>query len=170
MQCPKPRPLLQCHSPQVFLPQRLLEGSIPAACAFSMAFHFFIATSLMFFTIFFWTTLEIIIAGLWNKSVCVMKFLSLKHLLFSQGICLSGIHVSLVLVVSTSHDYIFMRKLRAEWKTHSWRFSATRNCLKLQSTLQSWWFSSLLKCTFDCTCSQNHRSHFMFIFHGLLTK
>lgn len=48
-----------------------------------------------------------------------MKFLSLKHSLVSQGVCLSGIHVSFVLVVSTSHDYIFMKKLKAEWKTHS---------------------------------------------------
>lgn len=101
-----------------------------------MVFHCFIATSLMFFHYFFWTTLEIIVAGLWNKPTCVIKFHFFQHLLFSWGICLSGIHVNLVLVLCTSHDEVFMKKLRAEWKTHSWRFSATQNCLKLQSPHQ----------------------------------
>lgn len=110
-----------------------LKGSTSAVCVF-MAFRCFTATPRIFFHVFFWTSLEIIVAGLWNKPSHVMKFHSLQHLLFSWGICLSGIYVSLVLVISTSH--VFMKKLRAERRTHNWRFSATHNCLKLQSTHQ----------------------------------
>lgn len=73
----------------------------------------------------------------------------------------------MILVVSTLHGDVLRRKLELSGRLEIF---SNLELFKTAKYTPVGDFLSLLKCTLAFTCSQNHRTYFIPVFLGLLTK